>query len=275
MSTPEQPFASYHLWSLVAPTAWQQRWHCQMRRGFVKARQHEPQIKALLTKATASQRIGLLAQKGVYEFHHQIHLLNQSDGVEKVAQLLKLSQSTDKIQQRVLQILTNYYNAPLLLGKRIILLTRGDEGFPKPIFISQRHYCFRLYATMDCVFIESDSTLHIVDFKTGKSAFDKRQALVYLLAARYLYPKYQAIASFYNLELCKKSEIISVTQTELNSVESQLAEIAKKHQRDLQKYQRKNSDFSEIFPPNPGSHCRFCPFHSVCEYSAFKASPLY
>lgn len=241
-----------------------------MRRGFIKARQHEPQVKALLAKATASQRIGLLAQKGVYEFHHHIHLLKQPDGVEKVAQLLKLSNSTDEVQQRVLQILKKYHDTPLLLGKRIILLTRGDEGFPKPILIAQRHYCFRLYAAMDCVFIESDSTLHIIDFKTGKSAFDRRQALVYLLAARYLYPKYQAIASFYNLEVCKKSEIISVTKSELNSIEYKLAEIAIKHQQDLQKYQQNNNEFSDIFPPNPGNHCRFCPFHSICEFSAFK-----
>ncbi|ARV62127.1 hypothetical protein BZZ01_28975 [Nostocales cyanobacterium HT-58-2] len=270
MSSLDQPFASYHLWSLVAPMVCQQRWHCQMRRGFMKARQHEPQVKALLVKATASQRIGLLAQKGVYEFHHHIHLLSQSDGVEKVAQLLKLSKSTDEVKQRVLQILKKYYDAPLLLGKRIILLTAGDEGFPKPIFIAQRHYCFRLYAAMDCIFIESDSTLHIIDFKTGKSAFDRRQALVYLLAARYLYPRYQVVASFYNLELCKKSELISVTTSELDCLECELAEIARKHQQDLQNYQEKNSDFNDIFPPNPGPHCRFCPFHSICEFSAFK-----
>src|SRR5579883_226900 len=270
MSTPDSPFASYHLWSLVAPVAGQQRWHCQMRRGFIKARQHEPQVKALLAKVTASQRIGLLAQKGVYEFHHHRHLLDQSDGVEKIAQLLKLSNSADEVQQRVLQILKNYYNAPLLTGKRVILLTRGDEGFPKPILIDQQRYYFRLYAAMDCVFTESDSTLHILDFKTGKSTFDKRQALVYLLAARYLYPKYQAVASFYNLELCKKSELISVTKNELDSIEFELANIAQKHQQDLQKYQQRYSDFSKVFPPNPGPHCRFCPFNSICEFSGVR-----
>ncbi|GAB1540674.1 hypothetical protein NUACC21_33430 [Scytonema sp. NUACC21] len=241
-----------------------------MRRGFIKARQHEPQVKALLAKATASQRIGLLAQKGVYEFHHHLHLLKQSDGVQKVAQLLKLSHCTEEVKQRVLQILKKYHNTPLLLDKRILLLTRGDEGFPKPIFVEQQHYCFRLYAAMDCVFVESDSTLHILDFKTGKSAFDRRQALVYLLAARYLYPKYKAIASFYNLELCKNSEIISVTKKELDSIECELSEIANKHQKDLQKYQERHSKFNDIFPPNPGYHCRFCPFNSICEFSAAK-----
>ena len=236
----------------------------------MKARQHEPQVKALLTKATASQRIGLLAQKGVYEFHHHRHLLKRTDGVEKIAQLLKLSNSTDEVQQRVLQILQNYHNAPLLLDKRIILLTSGDEGFPKPIVIEHEDYYFRLYATMDCVFTESDSTLHILDFKTGKSTFDKRQALVYLLAARYLYPKYQAVASFYNLEFSKKSELISVTQSELDSIEFELANVAQKHQQDLRKYEQRNNDFSKIFPPNPGHHCRFCPFNTICDFSTFK-----
>ena len=275
MSTPDQPFASYHLWSLIAPASGQERWHCQMRRGFVKARQHDPLVKALLKTATAPQRIGLLAQKGVYEFHHNRHLLNSSDGVEKVAQLLKLNYSSDEVQQRVLQILKKYHEEPLLLGKRIIQLTRGDEGFPKPILIERENYSFRLYATMDCVFSDSSDTLHILDFKTGKSAFDKRQALVYLLAARYLYPQYQAVASFYNLEFSKKSELISITKSELESLEFDLASIAQKHQRDLQRYQLTNNSFSKIFPPNPGYHCRFCPFNSICDFSSLKPAKVH
>ncbi|AKG23470.1 PD-(D/E)XK nuclease family protein [Calothrix sp. 336/3] len=268
MSNPEQPFASYHLWSLIAPATGQQRWHCQMRRGFVKARQHEPRIKALMAKVTASQRIGLLAQKGVYEFHQNRHWLQQTDGVEKVAQLLKLSNLAHEVQQRVMQILQRYYDAPLLSGKRIILLTRGDEGFPKPILIEQANYCFRLYAAMDCIFIESGDTLHILDFKTGKSDFDRRQALVYLLAASYLYPRQQAVASFYNLEVGKKSELINVSSGELNKIESELAQVARKHQQDLQKYHENSNLFPDIFPPNPGYHCRFCPFNSICEFSS-------
>ncbi|MCM0592252.1 MAG: PD-(D/E)XK nuclease family protein [Gloeotrichia echinulata IR180] len=272
MSTPDRPFASYHLWSLVAPAMGQERWHCQMRRGFVKARQNEAQVKALLARATAPQRIGILAQKGVYEFHHNRHLLKQSDGVEKVAQILKLSYAAYEVQQRVLQILRKYHNAPLLLDKNIIQLTPGDEGFPKPILIDQDDYCFRLYAAMDCVFIDSDHTLHILDFKTGKSTFDRRQALVYLLAAHYLYPGHHAVASFYNLEICKKSDLITVNHSELESLEFELANIALKHQQDLQKYQQEASNFSQIFPPNPGSHCRFCPFQSICDFSDDKQS---
>ncbi len=160
MSSPVRLFASYHLWSLVAPASGQQRWHCQMRRGFIKARQDEAKVKALLkAKVTTSQRIGLLAQKGIYEFHHNRNFLKSDDGVEKIARLLKLGNLADEIQQRVRRILKKYQDSPLLLNKHIMLLTRGDEGFPKPIVIEQEHYRFRLYASMDCVLNESDNAL--------------------------------------------------------------------------------------------------------------------
>ncbi len=271
MSTPERPFASYHLWSLVAPAPGQERWHCQMRRGFIKARQHEPQVKELLTKATASQHIGLLAQKGVYEFHRNRDLLNREDGVEKVALLLKLNNTANEVQQRVLQILRNYYDLPFLLDKHILELTRGDEGFPKPIAIERENYSFRLYAAMDCIVVEHSSvpTLHILDFKTGKASFDRRQAQVYLLAARYLYPEYRAIASFYNLEIRKTSELIQISSSELDDVELELANIANKHQQDIYNYHQKSHKFSSIFTANPGYHCRYCPFNSICQFSSF------
>ncbi|WP_353932884.1 PD-(D/E)XK nuclease family protein [Okeanomitos corallinicola TIOX110] len=275
MSIPARPFVSYHLWSLVAPKKGQEQWHCQMRRGFIKAKQREPEVKALLAKATPPQRIGILAQKGVYEFHRHLHWLTQSDGVEKVAQLLKLSNFTFQVKQRVLKILQKYQKSPLLLNKCILQLTPGDEGFPKPIVIDKGNYRFRLYAAMDCVFIDSDNTLHILDFKTGKSAFDKRQALVYLLAARYLYPGKNAVASFYNLEVGQKSELITINSHELTSLEFELANVANKHQLDLQKYADQDSNFSQIFPPNPGNHCRFCPFNSICEFSALKPTKSY
>lgn len=264
-----QPFVSYHLWSLVVPAVGQERWHCQMKRGFIKARQQEPLVKPLLTHASIPQRIGLLAQKGVYQFHHH-HLLNQPDGVEKIAQMLKLSKLAAEIQQRVIQILKNYHKQPLLKGKQILELTSGEEGFPKPILVQQQNYRFRLYATMDCIFTEPDQTLHILDFKTGKSAFDQRQALVYLVAARYLYPRQQAVASFYNLEQCKKSALIQVTSTQLDAIENQLATVAQQHQKDVDQYKQNSSRFSKIFPPNPGHHCRYCPFHSICEFSNTK-----
>jgi ATP-dependent helicase/DNAse subunit B len=283
MSTPERPFASYHLWSLVSPAEGQKRWHCQMRRGFTKARQHEPQVKAQLKNVNAPQRIGLLAQRGVYEFHYNPRLLEAANGVEQVAELLKLSESSEEVRQRVIQILKNYHSSPMLADKRILLLTRGDEGFPKAIAIEKEHYSFRLYAAMDCVFIESDislksmshiRTLHILDFKTGKSPFDRRQALVYLVAARYLYPGYEVVASFYNLESNKKSDLIAISNYELDNVENELANIAQKHQQDMYKFNDKSQTFSIIFPPNPGYHCRFCPFKSICEFSSISVNQL-
>ncbi len=270
--TSSRAFASYNLWSLVVPSPGQQKLHCQMRRGFTKAKQGDPLVKKLIQNATPAQRIGLLAQKGVYEFHHNRDLLNRIDGVDKVANLLKLNNSNSFVQQRVLNILQNYHQSPFLSGKRIILLTRGDEGYPKPIFILKENYCFRLYAAMDAVFVDTYGILHILDFKTGKSAFDRRQALVYLLAAQYLYPEYKAIAYFYNLEHCQKSELIRVTKNELNEVERHLANIANKHQKDIQTYQLDNRKFEEIFPANPGNHCKFCPFNSICEFSSFEVS---
>lgn len=277
MSISARPFVSYHLWSLVSPRKGQEHWHCQMKRGFIKAKQREPQVKALLAKSTPPQRIGILAQKGVYEFHHHLHWLTQSDGVEKVAQSLKLSNFTFQVKQRVLKILHKYQKSPLLLNKSILQLTPGDEGFPKPIVIEKANYRFRLYAAMDCVFIDADNNLHILDFKTGKSAFDQRQALVYLLAARYLYPGKKAVASFYNLEAGYKSDLITINNHELTSLESELANVANKHQLDLQRYAEGSSKFSTIFPPNPGNHCRFCPFNSICEFSdsnSFKSRPI-
>lgn len=266
MSNLERPFASYHLWSLVVPNQGQQHWHCQMRRGFMKARQNEPEVQALRSQITAAQQIGLLAQQGVYEFHRNRDLFVVADGVERVASILELDGLSVQVRTRVLNILHRYYTKPILRRKRILLMTRGDEGFPKPIWIIRKNYRFRLYAMMDCVVMEPDNTLHILDFKTGKSPFDQRQALVYLLAARYLYPGYRMIASFYNLENSHKSEVIRVTNRELDQVEGELALIATKHYQDVQKY-KNSGQFSQIFPPNPGKHCRYCPFHRICEFA--------
>jgi hypothetical protein len=63
-----RPFASYHLWSLIAPAVGQERWHCQMKRGFIKARQKEPIVKALLAQASPPQRIGLWLKRVCMNF---------------------------------------------------------------------------------------------------------------------------------------------------------------------------------------------------------------
>jgi PD-(D/E)XK nuclease superfamily len=266
MATNWLPFASYNLWLQFAPAIGQEHLHCDMKRGFAKARNKEPQVKALLEQDSIPQQIGMLAQRGVYEFHQNTDLFNQLDGVQQIAEILQLSQKSLEIQERVISILTNYRDNPILVGKNIVHLSRGDEGYPEPILIEQGNYLFNLYAAIDCIFSE-DGTLHILDFKTGKSDFDLRQGYIYLLAASYLYAQHQAIALFYNLENAKWSAPISATSETLKCFQIELTLIAQRHQKDLRRYREQTAGFSQIFPPNPGVICSFCPFNSICEFS--------
>jgi hypothetical protein len=221
----------------------------------------------VLIKDNEHQLIGKLAQSGVYEFHQYPELLYQSEGVKKVAEILELNQNPEEIQERVLSILDNYYKNPILVGKEIVRLSKGDEGYPKPITIQQGSYRFNLYAPTDCIFKHPDGTIHILDFKTGKSDFDRRQAYVYLLAASYLYPQQPSVASFYNLENGSSSDIITATPERLKFLQIELADIAKQHEFEKMQYYQKISNFSEIFPPNPGVACSYCVFSSICEFS--------
>jgi len=243
-----------------------------MKRGFVRARKKEPSVKALLEQDTTAQHIGLLAQRGVWEFHQDIELLQIVDGVERVVDKLKLSQESAEIQQRVIQILKNYYEKPILLGKDIIKLSPGDEGIPEPLLIQQGNYFLNLFAAIDCIFREQDGTLHILDFKTGKSDFDRRQALVYLLAANYIFPQQKAVASFYNLENRKSSELITAKNAQLNAIRDQLVRIAQEHQKELRLYKQNPGEFAQLFPPNPGYQCYNCQFNSICKFSVSERS---
>lgn len=265
-----RPYVSFNIWSQFASSVGKEYWHCDMKRGFSRARKKEPLVKALLEQDTIPQHIGLLAQKGISEFHQDIQLLHQSDGVDIVVKKLRLYQKPLEVQQRVIKILENYYQSPILLGKNILQLNRGDEGIPKPILIQQGNYFFNLFAAIDCIFIESDGRLHILDFKTGTSDFDRRQAFVYLLAAAYLYPQQKAVASFYNLETGKHSELITATNGQLKALQEKLAQIAQEHQKELQRYKKNPSEFANIFPANPGIPCRNCQFTSICQFSQFE-----
>ncbi|MBE7386292.1 MAG: PD-(D/E)XK nuclease family protein [Leptolyngbya sp. SIO1E4] len=267
MKAPWRPFASHHLWSLFSPSVGQEHLHCSMKRGFLKARKKEPEIAALIGRNSVAQEIGLLAQYGVYEFQRDEQLLVLPDGVSQVASLIYLNQQLPEVQSRVLQILENYCSAPVLKGKEILHLLRGDEGVPTPVCISQHGYKFNLFVAFDCVFREPDGTIHILDFKTGKSSFDKRQAYVYLLAARYLYPSCKTVASFYNLESGARSSRITATSSQLEAVQIELTQIAQQHWQDLRRYRQHPQNFSTIFPPSSGYSCRLCMFNSVCNFS--------
>jgi hypothetical protein len=265
-------FASYNLLNLHSPSIGQEAWHCDMKRGFTKARKKDPQVATLLQQDSIPQRIGLLAQQGVYELHHDPMMLYYRDAIEKVATILKLDQETEIVRERVITILKNYQDNPILLGKKIIKLSRGDEGFPNPILIKEGNYLFNLYAAIDCIFEEIDQTIHILDFKTGHSDFDQRQAYIYLLAAQSLYPNRKAVASFYNLETNVWSERITATSIKLQAVKSQLVRLSQKHQTELRNYRQNRENFNRIFPPNPGLACRYCPFNSICQFSLVEVS---
>ncbi|MCP2728444.1 PD-(D/E)XK nuclease family protein [Limnofasciculus baicalensis] len=262
-----RPFASYNLWLQFAPPVGQEHFHCDMKRGFTKARKKEPQVQSLLEKDTTPQRIGILAQRGIYEFHQYPAMLSRKDGVEQVAEIMQLSRESVEVQERVISVLQKYQENPILLGKKILKLNRGDEGFPEPILIKYGNYIFNLYAAIDCIYTEPDGMLHILDFKTGKSDFDLRQGYVYLLAVSYLYPQQKAIASFYNLETGKESQPISATADTLKFFQIELVQIAQRHQKDLKRYRNNPADFRIIYPPNPGISCRHCPFNSICNFS--------
>lgn len=267
------PFSSFSLLSEFVPAVGQEYWHCDMKRGFQRVRKKESAIAAILNQDTTVQRIGLLAQQGVYEFHQDAGLFDDVDGVEQVARTLKLENESLVVRERVLKVLDNYHDYPILRGKKILKLSRGDEGIPTPLEVKAGNFYFKLFAAIDCLFLEQDSTLHILDFKTGKSDFDLRQGYVYLLIASYLYPNQRAVASFYNLESCKWSEPIAASPLQLNAIQSNLARIAQKHEYQTQQYRKNSAEFEQIFPPNPDQRrCKHCQFHSICNFSAQEVS---
>lgn len=265
------PFASYNLLLLFQPPVGREHFHCDMKRGFAKVKKKEPEVLALL-KDNIPQRIGLLAQKGVYEFHEHPEMFSRKDGVEQIVEILQLNQELAEVQQRVLNILKNYHQHPFLDNKTIIQLSRSDEGFPEPILMEIGDSKFNFYAAIDCIFQESDDTLHILDFKTGKSEIDRRQGYLYLLAASYLYPQQKAVASFYNLETCEHSDLILADFETLESFAIEMERIAKEHQKEKKSYYHYHQEFSTVFRPNPGIACSYCSFKTICKFSVSEVS---
>ncbi|MGB3193005.1 MAG: PD-(D/E)XK nuclease family protein [Limnoraphis sp.] len=262
-----RPYASYRIWLEFEPPIGQEHLQCHMKRGFARALKKKPQVAALLTQDSPPQKIGLLAQQGVYEFHQDPQRLFRESGVEEVAEIIALNQQSTEVQERVRLILKNYHQHPILVNNDIIQINRGDEGIPAPILMREGNYAFNFFAAIDCIVREQDNVLHIIDFKTGKSDFDRRQGYLYLLAAHYLYPNQPAIASFYNLETGKQSDIITAKADTLRAFHIELSIIAKRHQEELKRYRKNPTEFDKIFPANPMSNCKYCPFTSICKFS--------
>jgi len=269
-----KPFASFSLLSEFSPPIGQEYWHCDMKRGFGRVRKKEPAIAEILNQDTTSQRIGLLSQQCVYEFHQEPKLLDGIDGARQIAATLQLEHEQTVVRERVLQVIANYQRQPILHGRNIHILNRGDEGIPNPLGVGVGgRILFNLYAAIDCIFIESDRTIHILDLKTGRADFDLRQGYIYLLFARYRYPNQNVVASFYNLESCKWSEPISASSSQLDAIESNLARIAQKHELEKKQYRENSAEFAQIFPANPNQErCQHCQFNSVCTFSPREVS---
>lgn len=264
-------YVSYTIWRETSPAIGQEYLHCDRKRGYSRARKKEPAINPLAVMDNVFQRIGHLAQQVIYEFQQNTKLLSQSDGKEQIAKILQLNRELPEVQTRIQQVINNYYNKPFLLERNILELSRGDEDYPPAKIIRYGDAQFKLYAAFDCVVKEPDNSIHIIDFKTGKSGkeydFDSRQAYVYLVVAKELYPQQKAIASFYNLENQIESEPISLSETAIESVQMELFLVAQKLKKDLNRYKKNPDLFDRIYPANPGSACKNCNFNSICEYA--------
>jgi hypothetical protein len=272
-------FASYHLWSQFEPALGWEDTHCQMQRGWKSTQAADRQFDSISPPlaATIWQKVGKLAQQGVYEFHQDPLLLKHPRGSERVADRLYLYYELAAVRDRVMQMLRQYQTHPWLLGRELLLLNRGDEPLPPPIDVHVGDYTFELFAAFDCVVREvvpmaksytaKRDRIHIIDFKTGLADFDRRQADVYLLAGSYLYPDCELVASFYNLETLTSSELITATPDRLAEIARKLAQIAQLHQQQLQEYHRDPDCFDRLFPPHPGTHCRACSFNYRCAYA--------
>ncbi|MFM2304677.1 MAG: hypothetical protein RLZZ135_2089 [Cyanobacteriota bacterium] len=262
-------FASYQLWSQFEPALGWEDTHCQMQRGWRWTQPATPtELQTSPVIETIWQKVGKLAQQGVYEFHQDPLLLKHPRGVDRVADRLYLYYEVAPVRQRVMRILQQYQAEPWLVDRDILVLNRGDESIPDPIEIQIAEDRFQLFAAFDCLVREPDGQIHMIDFKTGQADFDRRQAYVYLLAISYLYPDQDAVASFYNLETNTRSALIIATSAELAQVAAKLAEIARLHQQQLQAYRDQPDYFDRLFPPHPGNHCRYCPFNYLCTYAA-------
>ena len=150
-STRYRPYFSYKLWADSESAYGLESFHCEMKRGFRRVRNQEPIVKALVEIDSPAQAIGHLAQRGVYEFHADPQLLDRSDGARLVANLLQLDRLDPDLAKTVIQILERYHTQPILKGKQILQLERGDEELPTALILKFQRKEFNFYAAMDCV----------------------------------------------------------------------------------------------------------------------------
>jgi PD-(D/E)XK nuclease superfamily len=258
--------SSYSLWSSFEPAAGMEQFHCHRKRGYFKVRNKEPEVAPFLQLDNLSQSIGKLAQAGVWHLHN---LGNRTWSRGEVAGVLhKMNLPKGEVGERVEKLIYRYAASPWLRDKRLHTLNRGDEKYSPPTSVRSGQVCFNLYAAFDCLVEEPSGRLTVVDFKTGRSKPDRRQALVYLVALTQMKKQAEA-AVFLNLETGDVSNPIRATKNELEAVRIQLGRIANKHKQQVEECLAYPEKFDEIYPANPGKACRSCPFAPICQYSSY------
>jgi PD-(D/E)XK nuclease superfamily len=236
---------------------------------------HSKKQDAEVQKCRASdlpaQRVGILAQRGVYEFWKAPQYLEDSTGVDWAIQKLQLHNELPEVCQQVTTILQSYHEKPFLKNKNVITCESGIDYDPHTFKIEHGNTQFALSAQIDCSYSEPDGTFHIVDFKTGKSSidsFDSRQLYIYLLAANSLHPDRPAVASFYHIETGEQSKLFSATPEILEAYRIELFNIMCRLEKEKQLLIDFPDVFLEVYPPNPDPNiCRYCNYQSVCEFA--------
>jgi PD-(D/E)XK nuclease superfamily len=262
---------SYKLLSLVSPTPGKARWHCHLKRGFYVAKKQDIEVKECTRRDLPAQRIGILAQRGVYEFWKNSQYLEDRAGVDWAIERLQLTNELPEVYEQVTKILQLYHERPFLKDKDVITCESGVDYDPHKFKIEHGNAQFALSAQIDCSYLESDGTFHIVDFKTGTSSiesFDPRQLYIYLLAASYLRPDRAAIASFYHIGTGEQSKIFFATPEILEAYRIELFNVMRRLEKEKEIYHNFPDMFLDIYPPNPALNiCKYCNYQSVCKFA--------
>jgi PD-(D/E)XK nuclease superfamily len=262
---------SYKLLSLLSPAPGKAQWHCHLKRGFYVAKKQDIEVKECTKNDLPAQKIGILAQRGVYEFWKNPQYLKDLSGVDWAIEQLQLINELPEVQKKVTAILQDYHERPFLKDKDVITCESGIHYDPHRFKIEHGSAQFALSAQIDCSYAEPDGTFHIVDFKTGNSSinsFDPRQLYIYLLAASYLHPGRLAVASFYHIETGEQSKIFSATLEILEAYRIELFNAICRLEKEKKLYHDSPEIFLDIYPPNPALNiCTYCNYQSVCEFA--------
>jgi hypothetical protein len=269
-------WVSYSLWREFSPQLGYETNHCHKKRWFKR-------IKKITELDNDYQKVGKLAQKIVYHLYQNPQYLNIESIDLIMFDQMNLKQESEIIQSKIFDIINFYIQKPFLLDKKVVEFDSGNDTKPNKININSKLGNYVLYYLFDCIIEDEDQVLHIIDFKTGNSKPDIRQAYVYLLVADYL-SKSQDIryknklfrASFYNLETGKQSSIYTLDREELELFKDCLGKIAFDHDQEKKKYQQKEREYfdqpeflekftNKNFPASVGNFCQNCAYNNHCE----------